>query len=474
MESKFGTNLSSDTTCTTMSSCVEFNAHFGAEFDADVKNSIEMNNLDCTSFVSDTKIEFITSSDSECSELDKNLKHNDDLSNLVFDDFNFVQRLGSGDIGTVYLVELRGGSGGGGSELFAAKVMDKEELAYRNKESRAGVEREILEMLDHPFLPSLYATLDCRKWSCLLTEFCPGGDLHVLRQRQPEKRFDEDAVRFYAAEVVAALEYLHMVGIIYRDLKPENVLVKHDGHIMLTDFDLSLKCDYTSLSTPTLVYDYSPPAPAPEPPADRNSADGRGRTRLFSLSSCILPNCVLPRGVPRLLRRRRRRVEHRRRGLITTPKIVAEPVEARSMSFVGTHEYLAPEIVSGEGHGSGVDWWTLGVLVYELLYGTTPFRGAEHEFTLANIVARGVEFPKEPAVSAGAKDLMSRLLNKEPTKRMGSTMGAAAIKDHPFFRGVNWSLLRCTKPPYIPTPFNRKALVSSDNDDHCHGNIDYF
>lgn len=79
--------------------------------------------------------------------------------------------------------------------LFAAKVMDKKELVSRNKESRERVEREILEMIDHPFLPTLYATLDCPGWSCLLTEFCPVGDLHVLHQRQPKKRFSESAVR---------------------------------------------------------------------------------------------------------------------------------------------------------------------------------------------------------------------------------------------------------------------------------------
>lgn len=79
--------------------------------------------------------------------------------------------------------------------MFAAKVMDKEELVRRSKEGRARIEREILEMLDHPFLPTLYATLESARWSCLLTEFCPGGDLHILRQRQPERRFDEGAVR---------------------------------------------------------------------------------------------------------------------------------------------------------------------------------------------------------------------------------------------------------------------------------------
>lgn len=117
---------------------------------------------------------------------------------LTLNDLRFVHRLGSGDIGSVYLVQLKNNNGGSGNAsgcFFAAKVMDKKELVSRNKETRARIEREILEMLDHPFLPTLYATLDCPRWSCLLTEFCPGGDLHVLRQRQPDKRFHESAVR---------------------------------------------------------------------------------------------------------------------------------------------------------------------------------------------------------------------------------------------------------------------------------------
>jgi protein-serine/threonine kinase len=258
--------------------------------------------------------------------------------------------------------------------------------------------------------------------------------------------FDFDArvslgcFRFYASEVVVALEYLHMMGIVYRDLKPENVLIRSDGHIMLTDFDLSLKGD-GSTSTAQLVSDQNPPItnPSEEYPNDLPP---------FATSSCILPDCMAP-AVSCFHPKHKRKKRFDRRG---TLQIVAEPIDVRSMSFVGTHEYLAPEIVSGEGHGNAVDWWTLGIFIFELFYGVTPFKGVGHELTLTNIVARALQFPKEPTVAGQAKDLMLQLLIKDPTRRMGSTMGATAIKHHPFFDGVNWALLRCTKPPYIPRP----------------------
>ncbi|OVA05961.1 Protein kinase domain [Macleaya cordata] len=367
---------------------------------------------------------------------------------LGLSDLRFVQRLGSGDIGSVYLVELKGASGCS----FAAKVMDKKELSSRNKEGRARIEREILEMLDHPFLPTLYASLESTRWSCLLTEFCPGGDLHVLRQRQPGKHFDEVAVRFYASEVTVAMEYVHMMGIVYRDLKPENVLVRSDGHIMLTDFDLSLKCE-NSTSKAQIVSNQTPsslPNPSTDYPIDPPQ---------LTSSSCILPNCIVPAVSCFHLKRKRKKKQGNRLG----PEFVAEPIDVRSMSFVGTHEYLAPEIVSGEGHGSAVDWWTLGIFMYELLYGFTPFKGMDNELTMANIVARALEFPKEPAVSAPIKDLITQLLVKDPTRRLGSTMGATAIKHHPFFQGVNWALLRCATPPHIPPPFVCREFEASDD-----------
>ncbi|KAJ6676514.1 PROTEIN KINASE PINOID 2 [Salix viminalis] len=160
------------------------------------------------------------------------------------DHFRLLRRLGSGDIGNVYLCQIRNPVVGLPQCFYAMKVVDKEALAIRNKLQRAEMEKEILGMLDHPFLPTLYAEFEASHYSCLVTEYCPGGDLYAARQRQPWKRFSISSAKFYAAETLLALEYLHMMGIVYRDLKPENVLVREDGHIMLSDFDLSFRCDF--------------------------------------------------------------------------------------------------------------------------------------------------------------------------------------------------------------------------------------
>ncbi|KAJ8626763.1 hypothetical protein MRB53_020070 [Persea americana] len=338
--------------------------------------------------------------------------------------FRLLKRLGYGDIGSVYLAELRGTN-----TYFAMKVMDKASLASRNKLIRAQVEREILSLLDHPFLPTLYSYFETEKFYCLVMEFCSGGNLHSLRQKQPNKYFNEHAARFYASEILLAMEYLHMLGVIYRDLKPENVLVRDEGHIMLSDFDLSLRC---SVSPQLIQFE--------------SETTSTGNTQQSSF-------------LPRILPKRNRKTKSIDFGAfsgggggLALPELMAEPTNARSMSFVGTHEYLAPEMIRGEGHGSAVDWWTLGIFLYELLYGTTPFKGQGNRATLSNVVGQPLKFPDTPVISPAARDLISSLLVKEPQKRIAYRRGATEIKQHPFFEGVNWALIRGSRPPSIPDP----------------------
>ncbi|GAB2224308.1 hypothetical protein Drorol1_Dr00005061 [Drosera rotundifolia] len=355
---------------------------------------------------------------------------------LGMNHFRLLQRLGCGDIGSVYLSELSGTRC-----YFAMKVMDKASLAARKKMNRAQTEREILQLLDHPFLPTLYTHFETDRFSCLVMEYCPGGDLHTLRQRQPGKHFSEYAARFYAAEVLLALEYLHMLGVIYRDLKPENVLVRDDGHIMLSDFDLSLRCTVSPTLIKTSSHIGSSGSFCVQPACTEPS------------SVCIQPACFLPNMFPK---KSKKKMRQPRAGLVPSsgplPELVAEPTQARSMSFVGTHEYLAPEIIKGEGHGSAVDWWTFGIFLHELLYGRTPFKGSGNRATLFNVVGQQLKFPESPATSYASRDLIRGLLMKEPQNRLGVKRGATEIKQHPFFEGVNWALIRCSTPPEVPRP----------------------
>ncbi|PKA59273.1 Protein kinase G11A [Apostasia shenzhenica] len=358
---------------------------------------------------------------------------------LGLNHFRFHKKLGWGDIGTVYLAELSGTSC-----CFAVKVMNKEALESRKKLPRAQTEREILECLDHPFLPTLYGHFETEKHSCLVMEFCPGGDLHALRQRQPSKCFPEAAARFYVAEILLALEYLHMLGIVYRDLKPENVLVREDGHIMLSDFDLSLRCTFS----PTLVKSSNSDAGHL-----KSSAAYCVQASCIEPPSCMQPTCFTPRFFKNGNPKRDAKGSKSRRAETCNhlvPELIAEPTSARSMSFVGTHEYLAPEIIKGEGHGSAVDWWMLGIFLYELLFGKTPFKGPENRATLFNVVGESLKFPEAPAVSAAARDLMRGLLVKDPQQRLAYRRGATELKQHPFFQTVNWALIRCAVPPELP------------------------
>nr|AML76357.1 putative LOV domain-containing protein [Tmesipteris parva] len=331
--------------------------------------------------------------------------------NIGINHFQPIGPLGVGDTGSVHLVKLRGTR-----KLFAMKAMDKSVMLNRNKIHRSCIEREILAMMDHPFLPTLYASFQTKTHVCLIMDFCAGGELFFLLDKQPLKMFQEDAARFYVAEVVIALEYLHLQGVIYRDLKPENVLVQEDGHILLTDFDLSI------------------------------------------LTSCI-PKLFIP------IRERRKC----RRKFEKPPLFIAEP-SISSNSFVGTEEYIAPEIITGSGHSSAVDWWSVGILLYELLYGNTPFRGKNRQRTFANILHKDLTFPSSIPVSLAARQLINRLLHRDPVNRLGSHRGANEIKEHPFFHNINWPLIHWMTPPQLEVPL---SLIGKNPDSDAVQNLEW-
>ncbi|KAM5535649.1 hypothetical protein V8D89_010636 [Ganoderma adspersum] len=290
-----------------------------------------------------------------------------------------IKMLGRGDVGKVFLVrEKKTG------KLFAMKVLSKKEMIERKKIKRALTEQEILATANHPFIVTLYHSFQSENYLYFCMEYCMGGEFFRALQSRPGKCLSEDAARFYAAEVTAALEYLHLMGFIYRDLKPEN-------------FDLA-----------------------------KQSSERGGRPATIHTEE----NGTL---------------------LIDTRACTAD---FRTNSFVGTEEYIAPEVIQTSGHTSAVDWWTLGILIYEMIYATTPFKGAERNDTFHNILNLPVHFRDTPKVSHAGKDIITRLLDKREWTRLGSKSGASEVKQHKWFAKINWGLLRNTQPPVsFPIPF---------------------
>ncbi|CAL9734188.1 flippase kinase 1 [Monosporozyma servazzii] len=302
--------------------------------------------------------------------------------------FEKIRILGQGDVGKVYLVKEKDTS-----RLYALKIFSKKEMIKRNKIKRVLTEQEILATSDHPFIVTLYHSFQSEDYLYLCMEYCMGGEFFRALQTRKSKCISEDDARFYASEVTAALEYLHLLGFIYRDLKPENILLHKSGHIMLSDFDLSVQA---------------------------NDSTNNPSKRIVMTQNAMVDTKVFSDGF-------------------------------RTNSFVGTEEYIAPEVIRGNGHTAAVDWWTLGILIYEMLYGKTPFKGANTNETFSNILKNEPSFSSSNIdISRHCKDLVKKLLCKNEGKRLGSKMGAADIKRHPFFKKVQWSFSRNQEPPLIP------------------------
>uniref|UniRef100_A0ACD5XT79 Uncharacterized protein n=1 Tax=Avena sativa TaxID=4498 RepID=A0ACD5XT79_AVESA len=403
--------------------------------------------------------------------------------------------LGRGAMGTVFLVAGPSTE----TEHYALKVFDKRRSpAARGQEDaarRARWEVSVLSRLAHPHLPSLLGhaeTPDLLAWAM---PYCAGGDLNDLRRAQPDRVFSPAAVRFYAAELVSALAELHAAGIAYRDLKPENVLLRADGHVTLTDFDLSRRLPPKSPSTPTSASTSSSCSSAtPSPTTPKTHAHVPARQyrhlrRIFARSesaAAATSGQDEPRnlawylnrsgdgGVHNLKKAKSARasttVGRGEKNSSFSSAASAGGACERSFSFVGTEEYVAPEVVRGDGHEFSVDWWALGVLMYEMAFGRTPFRGRNRKETFRNVVLR------PPVFSADVRsrwpeltDIISRLLDKDPARRLGFSGGADEVRAHPFFAGVAWDLLReVSRPPYIPLPADE--IVASEG----FGVVEYF
>ena len=323
------------------------------------------------------------------------------------------------------------------TELFAMKVVNKKDVIKRGKAKRVMLERDILASTNHPFIVTMYLALQTRHRLYFFLQYCPGGEFFRMLRRQPKKRIPESYAKFYAAEILLAIEYLHLLGFIYRDLKPENILVHMSGHLMLADFDLARLVKHSGKQkTPLVVRNNkkgyrtrSPHGPS------RENQGGAGRNFNPFAACCGSASSMQPK------------IEDADMTVDTESQLNPTNASDRAMSFVGTVEYIAPEVIKNEGYAGTVDWWTFGILMYEMMHGTTPFKGKNNDDTFANIFLGTFDFPKDVETSPQCKSLLRLLLAKDLNDRLTSP---SQIRQHAFFRGTNWALLRNETPPIIP------------------------
>uniref|UniRef100_A0A672GPD5 Protein kinase C n=1 Tax=Salarias fasciatus TaxID=181472 RepID=A0A672GPD5_SALFA len=295
-------------------------------------------------------------------------------------DFVFIKVLGKGSFGKVMLAELKGSD-----EVFAVKVLKKDVILQDDDVDCTLTEKRILALArKHPYLTQLYCCFQTKDRLFFVMEYVNGGDL--MFQIQRSRKFDEARSRFYAAEVTSALMFLHRHGVIYRDLKLDNILLDAEGHCKLADFGM---CKEGILN-----------------------------------------------------------------GVTTT-------------TFCGTPDYIAPEILQELDYGPSVDWWALGVLMYEMMAGQPPFEADNEDDLFESILHDDVLYPVW--LSKEAVSILRAFMTKSPNKRLGCVVAQGleeAIKLHPFFREIDWTLLeqRKIRPPFKPRIKTKRDVNNFDQD----------
>ncbi|XP_028551979.1 probable serine/threonine protein kinase IREH1 isoform X2 [Dendrobium catenatum] len=312
------------------------------------------------------------------------------------DDFEIIKPISRGAFGRVFLAKKRTTG-----DLFAIKVLRKADMIRKNAVESILAERDILITVRNPFVVRFFYSFTSRENLYLVMEYLNGGDLYSLLRNLG--CLDEEITRIYIAEVVLALEYLHSLRVVHRDLKPDNLLIAHDGHIKLTDFGLS------KVGLINSTDDLSGPA------VSGTSLLGEDEVQISPFEN---------------LDQRERR---------------------KKRSAVGTPDYLAPEILLGTGHGATADWWSVGVILFELLVGIPPFNAEHPQMIFDNILNRKIPWPQVPEeMSAEAQDLIDKLLTEDPNQRLGAK-GASEVKQHAFFKNINWDTLARQKAAFVPS-----------------------
>lgn len=326
---------------------------------------------------------------------------------LSVNDFTKIAIIGRGAFGEVRVVRKNDTN-----EIFAMKVMKKQEMIKKNQVAHIRAERDIMAMADNPWLVKLLYSFQDSKNLYLVMEFLQGGDLMTILMRYDI--LTEEQTRFYIAETALAINFVHTLNYVHRDLKPDNILLTKTGHVKLSDFGLCKAFENETKTGFMQQYEQQAKeaAQAPVQPNDLKTAKPHKRDRKLAYST------------------------------------------------VGTPDYIAPEVFAQSGYGQECDWWSLGVIMYECLVGYPPFYADEPMQTCRKIVnwKRTLTFPPEANLSPEAEDLIRRLVTSS-----SSRLKFDDIKQHPFFAGMDWQGLLESKAPIIPKVENEIDTQNFDD-----------
>ena len=330
---------------------------------------------------------------------------------------------GTGTFARVWLCRFANPHPEDRNKIFALKVLKKVDVIKLKQVEHVRNERDVLAAVaGHPFITTLIASFSDDTSLYMLLDYTPGGEIFSYLRRA--RRFPFQTVQFYAAEITLILAYLHEVQFVaYRDLKPENILLDVDGHLKLVDFGFAK---------------YLPPNPEGASESENGNGAENGQSNTLQ-------------------------------GLGTEHPEPQANGAGVTYTLCGTPEYLAPEVIRNTGHGTAVDWWALGILVYEMLIGQPPFWDQNPMRIYEQIVAGHIRFPTAhpPSQLGGshshrhsslhvpriARDFILALCKTDPTQRLGHIAGGSKrVMAHHFFDGVNWEDMyyRRRRGPIIP------------------------
>ena len=325
-------------------------------------------------------------------------------------DFEPLKIIGKGAFGEVRVCKYIPNG-----DIVAIKKMKKEEMHKKNQVLHVRAERDVLSEAKNEWIVDLKFSFQDQNYLYLGMEFLPGGDLMSLLMARDI--LPEQEAKFYAAEIVLAIESVHKLDCIHRDLKPDNVLIDADGHIKLSDFGLSKKLDLK------LLDNHGQNGPKSNYGNNMNNNNFKGTSQNLSYAQQFSQF---------------KNIKNKKR-------------RAFAFSTVGTPDYIAPEVIRQKGYGQEIDWWSLGVIMFEMMIGYPPFFSESSTETCKKILdwKNTLNIRPEANISKEAEDILRKLIN-DPESRLGAN-GADEIKSHPFFKGIEWNHIKETlTPPFVP------------------------